>query len=109
VVRRLSGYYRFEGQHTVDVLNMMYDLLVLYINHFMPSQKLMSKTRDGAHAPRKHDKSPTPHQRIMADESILQEVKNGLTATFKELDVYELRHQIACLQDELKKLAVFYG
>lgn len=106
MVRRFTAYYRFEGQRTVDVLNMMYDLLALYINYFMPSQKLVSKTRDGAHVSRKHDKGLTPYRRIMADKSILQKVKDKLTATFKELDAYDLRYQIACLQDELKKMAV---
>jgi hypothetical protein len=109
VVRRFSGYYRFEGQRAVDVLNMMYDLLALYINYFMPSQKLVSKMRDGAHVSRKHDKGLTPYRRIMADESISQEVKDKLTATFEKLDVYDLRYQIACLQDELKKMAVPNG
>jgi hypothetical protein len=40
VVRRFSGYYRFEGQETVDIMNQMYGLLSMYINYFMPSQKL---------------------------------------------------------------------
>jgi hypothetical protein len=109
VVRRFSGYYRFEGQRAVDMLNMMYDLLALYINYFMPSQKLISKMRDGAHVSRKHDKGLTPYRRIMTDEFISQEVKDKLTTTFKELDVYDLRYQIACLQDELKKMAVPNG
>ncbi|MDR2672030.1 MAG: hypothetical protein LBC35_01780 [Coriobacteriales bacterium] len=33
----------------MDMLNMMYDLLALYINYFMPSQRLVSKMRDGSH------------------------------------------------------------
>jgi hypothetical protein len=106
VVRRFTAYYRFEGKETLDVLNMLNDLLVLYINYFMPSQKLISATRDGAHVSRKHDKGFTPYRRIMADKDIPKETKDKLTAVFEDLDVLELRRQIAHLQDALKRLAV---
>jgi hypothetical protein len=106
VVRRFSAYYRFEGQKAVDVLNMMYDLLALYINYFMPSQKLVLKTRDGAHVSRKHDRGLTPYRRIMADRAISKATKDELTKVFGSLDVFELRKQIAHLQDVLKRLAV---
>lgn len=109
VVRRFTAYYRFEGQESVDVLNMMYDLLALYINYFMPSQKLICTTRDGAHVSRKHDKGLTPYRRIMADKTIPVETKDRLTSIFENLDVYELRKQIAHLQDALKRLAVKDG
>ena len=109
VVRRFTAYYRFEGQETVDVLNMMYDQLALYINYFMPSQKLIEKTRDGARVTKKHDKGLTPYRRIMQDKDIPSEVKDKLTTVFLSLDVLELRRQIAYLQDALKKLAVLNG
>ena len=109
VVRRFTGYCRLEGQEAVDVLNMMYDQLALYINFFIPSQKLVSKTRDGARVSRKHDKGLTPYRRIMADRDIGQEAKDRLTAIFEGLDVLELRCQIANLQDVLKKLAIPNG
>jgi hypothetical protein len=109
VVRRFAGYYRFEGQRAVDVLNMMYDLLAFYINFFMPSQKLLSSTRDGARTTRRHDKGLTPYRRIMADKAVCGEVKDRLKETFEGLDVYDLRTQIAELQEELKKLAVPNG
>jgi hypothetical protein len=109
VVRRFTGFYRFEGQRAVDVLNMMYDLLGLYINFFMPSQKLLSMTRDGAHVSRKHDKGFTPYRRIMADKDVSKDVKAKLKETFDSLDVFDLRVQVAKLQDVLKKLAIPNG
>jgi len=81
VVRRFTAYYRFEGKEAVDVLNMLYDLLALYINYFMPSQKLISTTRDGAHVSRKHDKGLTPYRRVMKDGSIPKQTKDRLCTT----------------------------
>jgi hypothetical protein len=109
VVRRFTGFYRLEGQRAVDVLNMMYGLLGLYINFFMPSQKLLSMTRDGAHVSRRHDKGLTPYRRMMADKDVPEDVKAKLKETSDGLDVLDLRVRIAKLQDVLKKLAVSNG
>jgi hypothetical protein len=106
VARRFTGYYRFEGQETVDIMNEMYGLLSVYINYFMPSQKLISKTRDGAHISRKHDAGLTPYRRIMGDTDISADIKSRLTETFENLDVLELRRKIGELQDILRRKAV---
>ena len=106
VARRFTGYYRFEGQETVDIMNEMYGLLSLYINYFMPSQKLISKTRDGAHVSRKHDAGLTPYRRIMLEAGISADIKSRLTETFENLDVLELRREIGRLQDILRHKAV---
>ena len=106
VARRFTGYYRLEGQETVDIMNEMYGLLSLYINYFMPSQKLISKTRDGAHVSRKHDAGLTPYRRIMLEAGISVDIKSRLTETFENLDVLELRREIGRLQDLLRHKAV---
>jgi hypothetical protein len=106
VARRFTGYYRFEGQETVDILNEMYGLLSVYINYFMPSQKLISKTRDGAHISRKHDAGLTPYRRIMEETGISADIKSRLTETFENLDVWKLRLKIGELQNILKREAV---
>jgi hypothetical protein len=106
VGRRFTGYYRFEGQETVDIMNDMYSLLSMYINYFMPSQKLISKTRDGAHVSRKHDAGLTPYRRIMREAGVSSGIKNRLTETFENLDVWELRLKIGRLQDILRRKAV---
>ena len=48
IVRQTIGYARFEGQAAVGILNEIYDNLRLLNNFFMPSSKLVSKTRDGS-------------------------------------------------------------
>jgi hypothetical protein len=106
VVRRFVGYSRFEGQEATDRLNELYDHVNLYINFFMPSQKLVSVTRDGAHVSRKHDKGLTPYRRVMMEESVPKETKDRLTEVFLSLDVVRLRLDMGNIQSELKELAV---
>jgi hypothetical protein len=106
VARRFTGYYRFEGQGTVDIMNEMYGLLSMYVNYFMPSQKLISKTRDGARVSRKHDAGLTPYRRIMGDAGISADIKDRLTETFEKLDVWELRRKVGEFQDILRLKAV---
>jgi hypothetical protein len=106
VARRFTGYYRFEGQETVDIMNGMYDLLSAYINYFMPSQKLIAKTRDGAHISRKHDAGLTPYRRIMGEADASVDIKSRLTDTFENLDVLGLRRKVGELQDILRRKAV---
>jgi len=106
VARRFTGYYRFEGQEAVDILNEMYGLLSMYINYFMPSQKLTAKTRDGARVSRKHDTGLTPYRRIIGEAGISADIKSRLTDTFENLDVCELRLKIGELQDILRHKAV---
>jgi len=48
VVRRNVGYARFDTLEELAVLNERYALLREHTNYFMPSAKLLSKTRDGA-------------------------------------------------------------
>jgi hypothetical protein len=106
VARRFTGYCRFEGQENVDIMNDMYGLLSMYINYFMPSQELISKTRDGAHVSREHDAGLTPYRRIMGEAGVSSGIKNRLTETFENLDVWELRLKIGELQDILRHKAV---
>jgi hypothetical protein len=83
-----------------------YNLLSLYINYFVPSQKLVSKTCDGAHVSRKHDEGFTPYRRIMMDKETPAEIKDRLTETFEKLDVFELRRKIGELQEALRRKAI---
>ena len=48
VVRRHVGYLRLQTEQEVELLNELYDRLRLLVNFFYPSQKLVSKTRQGA-------------------------------------------------------------
>ncbi len=67
-VRKLMGWYRYDTQEVVDLMNDLYaNELSLFMNLFMPSMKL-SKTRylAGKANPRHHDDPATPLDRLIA-------------------------------------------
>ena len=48
VVRRAVGYFRYDTDEEVDILNALYGYLRLYTNHFQPVMKLVEKVRIGS-------------------------------------------------------------
>jgi hypothetical protein len=108
VVRQTIGYSRFEGQQAVTLLNEMYEHLRLLNNFFMPSAKLLSKTRDGSRISKIHDKPLTPYRRLIASPDLSAEEKTILKDTFRQLDPLFLRQQIQQLSRQLQSLAVPY-
>lgn len=49
VVRRLVGYYRYEGEEAMIALQNLYDRWNLLVNYFYPSVKILEKERKDAH------------------------------------------------------------
>ena len=50
VARRVSGYARYDTDGEIKTLSELYDVYRLYVNFFLPSAKLIAKTRTGAKA-----------------------------------------------------------
>jgi len=101
VVRKFIGYDRFEGLEPCRILEALYAVLRLYVNFFQPSVKLVEKKRTGSHVSRKYDKAQTPCQRLLAADTVADEVKASLRAQFTQLDPVALLGHIDRLQDEL--------
>ncbi|MBK8460143.1 MAG: transposase family protein [Micropruina sp.] len=60
VVRRNVGYYRYDTAHELALLNQLWPLVSLQVNLFLPQQRLISKTRNGAKVSKLHDTATTP-------------------------------------------------
>jgi len=103
-VRQTVGYGRFETQEECDLLNEIYDLQRLINNFFMPSQKPVSKTRDGSCLIRKLDEPKTPYQRVMLSEYIDGKTKEQLAKLKPTLNPVQIRRDITRLVDELYSL-----
>ncbi len=103
VVRRYTGYFRYDTDKQLHLLNAIYDQARLLVNFFQPSMKLVSKTREGAKVRRRYDEPKTPHQRLMQSPHIPQTVKNQLTAQFDELNPAAITRGILRLQETLQK------
>jgi hypothetical protein len=79
VVRKYLGYTRFDCREVVNIINGMYDLLALYLNHFQAVRRTLSKERVGAKYKRTYEKVPkTPYQRMLEHSDILDTVKAQL-------------------------------
>lgn len=101
VVRRLVGYGRYETQRQVNQLNALYAVYRLYVNHFLPVQKLMAKVREGSRVKKIYDDPKTPYQRVLDSDQVSSEAKRKLRAIHAKLKVVELRRQLDALLEQL--------
>jgi hypothetical protein len=101
VIRRLVGYGRYETQRQVQQLNALYAVYRLYVNHFLPVQKLVSKVREGSKVKKVYDDPKTPYQRVLDSPQVNRKDKRKLRALHAKLDVVELKRQIDELMETL--------
>lgn len=104
-VRHLFGYRRL-GKFGVDkLMNELYrNEWRLYQNFFMPTMKLIEKTRVGSKYYKKYDSHKTPYQRVLDEPSISEMVKDKLTETYNKLDPFLLKQNI---QKKLKRIVQY--
>lgn len=94
-VRQWLGYRRFEDPLIVGLLNDLYkNEWRLFQNFFLPSVKLQSKKRIGAHLIKYHDSPKTPYQRILDSRFVAPQTKRSLKEQFKTLNPFKLRETI---------------
>jgi hypothetical protein len=106
VVRRNVGRDRYESDEALDKLTRLYSVLNLYLNFFLPCQKLLTKTRDGAKVRKNHDVAKTPYRRVLEHPEISPITKLVLSEQYRNLDMFSLFRELSNLQTELKELAV---
>src|ERR1700752_2857272 len=101
VVRRLTGYGRFDGIETARVMARLYAAARLYVNFFQPSFKLKEKRREGAKAVKRYHDPSTPYGRALAHPMATEAVKEQLRAQYRTLDPVALLAEIRAAQEEL--------
>jgi hypothetical protein len=101
VVRQAVGYARMDTEEQLDCLKNLYRPLCLLTNYFLPSAKLMSKTRDGARVTKKHDEPKAPYQRLVNHEAVEATLKARLKGIRRTLNPAELRREITHWQERL--------
>ena len=106
VVRRLVGYGRLEGFTAAETLAKLHDAARLYVNFFLPSFKLQTKTREGAKVIRKYDKPATPYERLLSNQTITEVQKQQLREVFAALDPIDLLSRIRAAQREITQIEV---
>jgi hypothetical protein len=101
VVRRLVGYARFDTPRQVNQLNALYAVARLYVNHFIPVQKLVRKEQTGRKTRKVYDDYKTPYQRALDSPLVSTKAKLKLRAIHSTLDIVQLKHQMEELLDAL--------
>jgi hypothetical protein len=101
VVRRYTGYKRFDTLEQVILLNKLYEKLRLYFNFFQATLKLERKERMAGKVKRIYPKAQTPYQRVLEHKDIPQSNKNQLMEQYKILNPAKLLREILEFTDQL--------
>jgi hypothetical protein len=101
VVRRYTGYKRFETPEQVDLLNKLYDVLRLYFNFFQATMKLEKKERIHEKVKRIYPKAKTPYQRVVEHPDIPEKNKEALRKMYQTLNPAKLLRDIQEITDQL--------
>ncbi len=94
VVREYIGYYRLEGQREHELVADIYRSLTPLLNFFMPTQKLVSKTRIGSKEIKKYDEPKSPYQRLMDSKETTEKTKKILSAKISLYNPVELQDNV---------------
>jgi hypothetical protein len=104
-VRNFIGYYRFSSVQEYEALAAVYRPLCLLLNYFMPTQKLLSKTRVGSKIKKVYDKKILSlYQRLLASPDLSDECKKELTRRYKLLNPVRLQQEVHEAVDALMSL-----
>ncbi len=106
VVRRIVGYYRFEGEEARKVMAELYDVYGKLVNYFFPSMKIISKERVDAKVIKKYDKAKTPFTRLLESPGLSEDAKRELIRRKSSLDLDFLLKKTQELQSKLISMAV---
>jgi hypothetical protein len=104
-VRKVVGYLRYDTEQELEILNEIYRLHGLLLNYLYPSQRLVSKTRQGSKLTKKHDLPCSPYQRLLACSALSSGLKTKLRVGYYRIHPGEISNQIGQLQDRLLYIA----
>jgi len=105
IVRRAVGYYRYDTQLELKLLNKLYGYLRLYTNYFQPVMKLAKKTRIGSKVIKRYHVAKTPYARLLQSKDLPDKYKNKLMKEYNMLSVGKLKRQITKFQNNLADIA----
>ena len=90
-VRELFGYQRLNDSKLVDLMNEIYSEYWNPLqNYFIPSTKLLRKTRVGARIKKEFEPHKTPYQRLMESSGLTENQKEALRSRKQSLNPFEL-------------------
>ena len=91
-VREIFGYDRLDSMELVPLMNEIYTQYWCPLqNFFIPSMKLLRKTRIGAKIKKEYDEPKTPYKRLMECPETTEEKKEELKAARARLNPFKLQ------------------
>jgi hypothetical protein len=103
VVRQAVGYFRYETERHLWLLNRLYAVLRPYTNYFQPMFKLLEKTRVGSIVRKRYDQAKTPYQRLCAWDEWTEEARTRAAARYEQFNPAALRRQAVRIEGQLLK------
>jgi len=104
VIRRFLGYSRIDTLEAISAMNELYDVLEVYLNHFVGSRKCLEKVRIGSRYRRKYDKARPAYQRVLESPYVDQDVKKKLRKEHSYLNPLLLKKDVDRLVSKVFKL-----
>jgi hypothetical protein len=94
-VRNFVGYDRYTTPAHRDALAAVYRSLCPLLNYFIPTIKLLSKTRVGSKIIKVYDKNVlSPYQRLLASPDLSDEVKAELARRYEQYNPVKLQQEV---------------
>lgn len=104
-VRELFGYSRIDHPFLVTEMNEIYELYWNPLkNFFVPSHKLVEKTRIGGRIIKKYDRPQTPYQRLLDSADLTKEAKVRLVVRYEMLNPFQLKADLMQALERFKLL-----
>lgn len=95
VVRKFLGYTRLDCSSTVALINQLYPILELYLNHFIPVRRTLKKERIGAKYHRVYEKmAKTAYQRVIDNPKVNRTIKAQQKTIHEHLNLFFLKQEI---------------
>ncbi|MBC7327193.1 hypothetical protein H5T87_03640, partial [bacterium] len=102
LVRRYTGWRRYDSEEEGEILRALLYLLSLRHNIFTPTIKTKGKVREGDKVRVQKDIN-TPYNRVLELSEVPEETKEKLKAMRANIDLFELSERIEMLEKRLDK------
>ena len=106
-VRRYVGYFRYDTEAELELLNRLYGVLCPYLNFFQPQMRLIEKVREGSRVTKRYDEPKTPYRRLLESPDVDELTKKKLKRQYAKLNPAKLIREINAIQKKLFKRTEF--
>jgi hypothetical protein len=103
-VRQYVGYSRFDTPSEQETLALVYRSLCPLLNYFLPTSRLLSKTRIGSRIKKVYDAPRSPYLRLLDSSDLTGAVKDELGRRYRLYNPVLLQQQVHQAVSELMSL-----